>query len=324
MKLGSFRELLLKKSDGDPALNAMARLVREDALADMVMESLEKMARARHKGDAANLAIRDFGLEMDPELEPTMIHSALSHHASRYKAALKHMANEKDPAEKEKLQDVFNHHAGAIYNLVNMAEKTQKHTDGKLSISAPSPHAWERNIKPDQFKEDSKPVLAGKKKVGQFSNDTKGWNYSGNYKKNRYEFLTQEPHPHYKAEAQREGWDSPYPMESIKINDKHIHVDDNIEKEDLMEKKGHLFDEHPIMDHYGMSAKKRTPEHDANYRAAHDKFQDETIHDEKHGWWDHHESLPADHGASPSEPVHVHGVKLFGKGQTPPGGSDEK
>ena len=314
MKLDSFRELLVKKSDGDSQLQALVRFIREDVLADVVVESLEKMARAGHKGDAANLAIRDFGLEMDPELEPVMIHDALSHHASRYKAALKQL---KDNPNDKDMKDVVNHHAGEIYKLVNMAEKTQKHTDGKLNISAPSPHAWERNIKPDKFDEESEPVKRGKKKVGQFANDTKGWNYNGSYKGNKYEFLTQKPNEHYQAEAEREGWNGPYPMENIQVNGKFLHIDDKIDPSELKNKSSHEFDSHPIMNHYSIPAKKRTPEHDTQYREQSGDFQD-TIPD---SWWDKHESFSADRGSKPSEPVHSHGVTLFGAGQ---GGNDEK
>lgn len=307
MKLDSFRELLVKKSEGDSSLQSLLQFVGEGALADIVVESLEKMARAKHKGDAANLAIRDFGLEMDPHLEPTMIHDALSHHASRYKAGLKHL---KDNPNDSDMKDVVNHHAGQVYKLVNMAEKTQKHTDGKLSISAPSPHAWERNIKPDQFDEESGPVKAGKKKVGQFVTDTKGWNYSG-HKGNKYEFLTHPPHESYKAEAEKQGWNGPYPMEQIKVNDKHLHVDDNVDAESLKGKEAHHFDSHPIMDHYKMSPGKRTVEHDDDYKAKHDEFH-ANISD---SWWDKHDSFGEDHGKEASAPVHEHGVKLGGLGE---------
>jgi hypothetical protein len=316
--LDSFRELLVKKSDRDPNLQTLVKLVKEDALLDIVMESLEKMARAGHKGDSANLAIRDFGLEMDPELEPTMIHDAVSHHASRYKAALKHL---KDNPDDQKVKDAFNHHAGEIFKLVNMAEKTQKHTHGKLDISAPSPHAWERNIKPDQFNENSKPVLAGKKKVGQFVTDTKGWNYKGGYKDNGFEFLTQPPHPAYTAEAQKQGWgEGAYPMEKIKVNDKHLNINDNISRDDLISHQPHEFDAHPIMDHYHISPSKRTPEQDSAYMEKHDEFH-QNIPD---SWWDKHESMSEDHGKNMSAPVHEHGVTLMGKGQTKnQGGSSE-
>lgn len=307
MKLDSFRELLVKKSEGDSSLQLLVNLMREDVLADIVVESLEKMARAGHKGDAANLAIRDFGLEMDPELEPTMIHDAMSHHASRYKAALKNL---KENPNDEKMKDVANHHAGKLFKLVNMAEKTQKHTDGKLNVSAPSPHAWERNVKPEQFTEESGPVKSGKKKVGQFVTDTKGWNYTG-HKGHNYEFLTHPPHEAYKAEAEKQGWNGPYPMEQIKVNDKHLHIDDQVDPESLSNKEGHLFDDHPIMSHYHQSPKKRTEKHDDEYMSGVDKFHNE-IPDT---WWDKHASFPETHGKQPGAPVHEHGVKLELRGK---------
>ena len=82
MKLKGFKELLAKKTD-DPFLLNTLEYIQDDQLLVHVVESLEKMARSKHRGDAANLALRDFGVEMDPEHEPNMIHDALSHHASR-------------------------------------------------------------------------------------------------------------------------------------------------------------------------------------------------------------------------------------------------
>ena len=126
MKLSSFRELLLRKSTSED-LGTLVKFMKDEVLADMVIESLEKMARIASKGSTANFPMRDFATEMDPELEPAMIHDALSHHASRYKQALKEGRN-----------DLANQHAGQLLKIMNLADKVQKHTDGKLHVEAPS------------------------------------------------------------------------------------------------------------------------------------------------------------------------------------------
>lgn len=315
MKLTSFRELLIKKA-GSEDLETLVKFMKDEILADMVIESLQKMARASHKGSTANFAMRDFATEMDPELEPAMIHDALSHHASRYKQALK-----------ENRPDVANHHAGQFYNIMNMADKVQKHTDGKLHVDAPSPHAWERNAKPNQytdahheaykkavsegkkeFNADEKKgeMIAGKKRSpGDFVTDTKGWNYRAK----DYGFLQQAPHSAYAREVASTGHNQAYPMEAVRINGKYLDIDDNVPASS-MNKEPHAFDKHPIMDHYDTPASKRTPEDDTRYM--NDKEHYYTSESSPiHGYFDKHEKMEAENpeayskrGTEASKPVH--------------------
>ena len=292
MKLDNFRELLLKKS-ADPELENMIRFVREDVLADIMVESLEKMARAKHKGDAANFALRDFGLEMDHEHEPKMIHDALSHHASQYKAALKDGRGE-----------LANSHAKQIFKIVDMADQAQKHSHGKLDVQAVSPHAWERNGKQDRLTEDDAPVRRGNKTAGQFRTDTKGWRYKGK----DYSFLQQAPHDSYGNEVSKHGHMEAYPMEHIRINGKHLDIKD-VPVEELKGHESHPFDHHPIMEHYSKPASKRTAEDDQKYISSKEAYHDSRY---MQSYFDKHEQMEssdpegyASRGSKPSDPVHA-------------------
>lgn len=264
MKFESFREILIKKAGDDSTLQTFIRYVRDEVIADSIMESLEKMARAGHKGDAANFAVRDFGTEMDPETEPHMVREALGHHVSRYKAALG--ANR---------QDVANQHARQAFKLMNMADIAQKHSGGKLSIEHVSPHPWERNKYTSQYAHDHPKVQEGKYKPGDFVTKTKGLNYSGN----DFSFLQQAPHESYKKEIKRHGHAGAYPFEQIRINGKYIPLEDI---KDIKGYEKHPFDEHPIMSHYSESAKSRTPEADKRYLEERDKYMNEQPHVGQH------------------------------------------
>lgn len=287
MKLDNFRELLIKKCDNEN-LKTMLAFIREDVLSEFVLESLEKMADAKHKGDFANIALRNFATEMDPEIHPEMIRDALGHHASRYRAALK-----------AGRQDIANSHASHFFNLVDLAKKAQKHSAGKLDVSAVSPHAWERNSKLNRYAADHPMVVAGKRKPGDFVTDTKGWSYRGK----DFSFLNQAPHESAAAEIRRHGHNGAYPMEMTRINGKHIHVDD-IDPSQLKGFEKHEFDHHPINEHGHQSAGKRTPEDDAKYDQ-HALDFDSSPHMES--FLNRHQSNLEQgirHGKEPSVPVH--------------------
>jgi len=275
MKLDGFRELLIKKA-GDVSVANLVRFMRDDVLSDLVIESLEKMARSNSKGDSSNLAVRDFASEMDPEHEPNMLHDALSHHASHYKAAL-NSGN----------KPIANAHAKQLFRIMDMADQAQKHSDGKLKVDAVSPHAWERNAKGETFSDkmegikqrisggepvsdkekewlSDNPVTRGQKKPGQFINDTKAWRFRGN----DYSFLQQAPHESYSSEIRRHGHNNAYPLEAITVNGKHLDVEDLPPSQHYAQ---HPFDSHPVMDHFEEPIKNRTPERDAQYMKARDE-----------------------------------------------------
>jgi hypothetical protein len=293
MKLSSFRELLLKKVQHDSNLAALLKYAREDVLADAVVESLEKMARASHKGDAANFAVRRFGTEMDSDTEPHMLRDAIGHHVSRYKAALGGGR-----------QDLANRHAKQAFNLMNMADTAQKHTGGKMSIDYVDPKPWERNKYTNQYGPEHKLVQAGKYKPGDFTTKTKGLRYglSGN----DFSFLNQPPHESYSNEIKRHKHNKAYPFEQVRINGKYIPVED---VKDLKGYEEHEFDKHPIMQHFHESPNDRTPERDQEYVASHDKYNNEEPHVEN--FFNRHAEMESkdpkaygERGSKPADPVH--------------------
>lgn len=318
MSLNSFRELLIKKA-GDSSLENLIYFLREDILADMVIESLEKMAGAKHKGDSANIPIRDFATEMDPETEPNMIHDALSHHASHYKAALRDGRN-----------DLANQHAKQIFRIADLAHKTQKHSQGKLHIEDVDPKPWERQGNTKTLTSDSKPVKEGNRKIGDFVTNTKGWGYRGS----NMDFLQKAPHESYSDEVKKHGHNKAYPLEHMRINGKYLDIKD-VPKEDLKGYEEHPFDKHPIMSHFEDPASKRTPEADAQYRKDHEEYQSS---DHMNKYFDKHAAAEqadpegyAKRGQSASAPVHqdVEGLNPGSSPakqveQTPPSASIKK
>ena len=271
MGIESFRELLLRKTVDNTNLQTLVKYARDEILVEKVLESLEKMARAGHKGDAANFAVRDFGVDMDPEMHPSMMRDALGHHVSRYKNALK--GNN---------QSLANQHAKQAFRLMNIADTTQKHSHGKLSVDYVSTQPWERNKLLNTYANDHPKVQEGKYKEGDFTTKTKGLNYKGS----DFSWLQQAPHESYKKEIKRHGHNDAYPFEQIKVNGKHIHVDDDVDSSTY---ESHEFDNHPIMNHFEDSVKHRTSARDQEYVDAKSKYYDEEPHIDS--FFDRHEKL---------------------------------
>jgi hypothetical protein len=299
--LQSFRQLLLKKTD-DESLRTLIKFSSDSILVDQVIESLEKMAVNRNRGSHANAAIRDFGTEIDPELEPAMIREALGHHASRYKAALK-----------QDNQSAANKHAENFFKILDMVHKAEPHSHGKLQADMVDIKPWERTHPsrsetfadriardPEYAKEN--PVTRGKKLPHHFVNDTVGFSFKP--KGNDWSFLQNDPHESYKNDTLKTGHQGAYPMEHTKINGKYIPIED---VEDLHDANmSHPFDKHPIMEHYGESVKKRSPERDSQYIAQRNAYMD-SPNVEKH--LEHYENLHNEgkletRGSSVGEPVH--------------------
>jgi hypothetical protein len=301
MSLFSLKQLLLRKTE-DESLRTLIKMVAEDVLADQVLESLEKMAIRKGVGSHANMAIRDFGVEMDPELEPAMIREALGHHASRYKAAL--AAGDKKMA---------NDHAANFFKIMDLIHHVQPHSHGKLKADMVDIKPWERThpsrsetfadriAKDPEYAKDN-PVTRGKKKAHQFVNDTVGFGFVP--KGNDWSFLQNDPHGAYSDETSRHGHVGAYPMEHVKINGKYIPIEP---VENLYDNKSsHPFDYHPIMSHYRESVKTRTPERDDQYRKEHAEYS-ASPHVESH--LTHQQSLiesgaHENRGNEPGEPVH--------------------
>ncbi len=270
MKLNSFREILVRKTENNPNLRSFAKYAGDDYLAGLVIESLKKMARNTNAGKRANNAVRLFANSMDshPDAEgelPKMIRGAIGHHVSHYKAHIGHATTGSD-VEKKKHQAIADAHASQAFKIMHMADKVEKHApvmeNGKksLSIDYVSPHSWERHV---EGKYNKDPV-SGEWKKG---NDTKGlgyWKHSGVH---GYDHLQKSPHKTADKETKRHGHTKAYPFEHTQINGKYIHVDDSVDTSGstAAEPNLHSFDHHPIMQHFDESPKKRDENSDKKY-----------------------------------------------------------
>jgi hypothetical protein len=301
MKFNSFKELALRKTE-DESLRMLIKMMADEVLADKIIESLEKMATRRGVGSHANMAIRDFGTEMDPELEPAMIREALGHHASRYRAAL--IAGD---------QKMANDHASNFFKIMDLVHHAEPHSHGKLQSDMIDLKPWERahpsrsetfadRIARDPEYAKDNPVTRGNKQPHQFVNDTVGFGFQP--KGNDWSFLQGEPHSAYSNETAIHGHVGAYPMEHTKINGRYIPIEDVENIHDG--KKNHPFDHHPIMSHYKESIKTRAPERDAQYRSQHESYAS-SPHVEAHlkHQEDLHESGSHEtRGLEPGQPVH--------------------
>ena len=281
MKLSSFKEVLLRKSNSQEVAELVKKM-NENALVDLVSEALEKMAINRGHSGAPNGAVLELGSSIkhehdasDGQFSPTkeMLYDNLSHHVSHYKAA-------KDSGN----HDVANAHAKKIFDNMHLAHKLDRATNGLMGVEAADVKAWERSSKSNRVTEDSKQYKGrgGKKDSGEYSTDTIGWGLNSN----DYSFLSNAPHHSHvheikghqaKHDAEETGIDfsGGYPLEHIKMGGKYVDVHAVEGDKDLYDP--HFFDEHPIWSHYKEPKKNRTYERDTQFNKEHADFLD------KHG-----------------------------------------
>ena len=288
MKLDNFKELLLKKSEDNDSLQLLIKYMRDDYLIDHVVESLEKMASSYSKKNP-NASVKHFASNMN-NFKSGMIHDALSHHASHYKAAV-------DAGD----TNVADNHMRQIFKTMHMADKFTKdgltdHSSGRLNISAIDPKPWERSGYTNTKRRDGG-------EAGKFTTDTQGWKrHSGNMK---YDWLRKEPHPSYGDEISRHGHNNAYPLEEIKVNNKFIDVDNKVEHDGRFTP--HPFDAHPIYKHYNESPSVHGADKKAQYLESRDAFHE----DENGGKSQYKAKLAnmskedyANRGLDKSDPVH--------------------
>ena len=233
MKLDNFKELLIKKSGDNKNLELLIKYMKDEYLLDHVVESLEKMAWSNSKKNP-NAAVKHLATNMN-NFKAGMIHDALSHHASHYKAALK--AGDKQTADS---------HMRKIFKTMHIIDKATRdglndHTQGRLKVEAIDPKPWERNNYQTTKGDSTK-----------YSTDTRGW--SRHKDSQTYDYLRMAPHADkgYQgdglgaAEVKTHGHNKAYPLEEIKVNGKYLHIED---VEHSGEHTEHPFDSHPIYGH---------------------------------------------------------------------------
>jgi hypothetical protein len=294
--LDSFRQILLRKTKDYPYINTVIELMGEDRLGNMLEESLQKMARTN-----PNSSLTWWANKLNA-VEAPMIYDAVSHHASQYKAALK--------AGDEKTADLHMHQLHKTMFLLNKLTRDgskdayEKHVksgpDGQplLSFDAPPTSHWERGEKGNQ-KRESGGLLHWRSGIAR----KPGFSYD--YLR-RSPSHSEENYNRANKDAKEKGHDysKSYPLEEIKINGKHIHVDDDAKFEG--EFSTHPFDEHPIFDVLPVSSNGHTGEHKGNFIQ---KYLNFMTGDSFNNWFkgyqdnkEHHDSR----GAEKSDSVHSH------------------
>lgn len=237
MELKSFRELLLKKSADNPTLHTMISIMKDEIIADKIIEYLQKMPLPHASAGAkANGAITSFAKMITPEDEIPMIHDALSHHVAHYKSALKHGNRE-----------VADAHLNKIIPMVHLANKMATHSNGKFTIDTPRPQSWESNI-----------TTLERTPKNRWKEEQEGWKRRPNPKSNRkytpknYRYFEMPPHPQHEhitsnVHPHRGG----FPFEEIQVGSPldisnkaaYLHVPD-VDPQDKYVP--HPFDTHPI------------------------------------------------------------------------------
>jgi hypothetical protein len=248
MELDSFKAILLRKADGNTNLLSLLNEVEEDFLVETVVDALEKMAiPTANTGLKANGPLQGFGQHLT-STDINQLRSALGHHLSHYKAALKahHAAPEGSP-EKAKMRQVADQHLEHLFPLMHLAARVGKHSGGKLQIDYPPIAPWETNYTtlarsettPGKAHRVPKLLYARTKKSGTISANTKD-----------YHFLEMPPHPGHKM-VSKMPHSGGYPWEEVQVGSPanidakkaYLPVKDIPNKTEYTP---HAFDQHPI------------------------------------------------------------------------------
>jgi len=336
MDLSNFKELLIKKAEGNENLQTLIQLIDKGYLAEKIIESLEKAA---HKGDKANSAITSFaGSATTPDIN--MLHDAISHHLSKFAAANKarpaqstpvtkkismtdHSVNPNGKTTKEyqtqhvDIDPVAHQHLERAMHLADLAAKASKHSMGKINFDHVPTQAWEMN-------ETSNHQRVNENGQKKYADDQQGLKrrLTGNKPGDKdtrfanYGYLFQNPHEGYATKGKLRGHVGQYPFEEMKINDKHVHIDPNVEVPTEFEP--HEFDKHPMFQAEGKTPaweRSESNRSDADREAYAKKMSDWHDSPEFNKWLDRHEQEEekdpeayAKRGSERSEPI-LAGVK---------------
>ena len=238
MSLNSFRELLLKKADGH--IKDLFSVIRDDLLADLVLESLEKTKKHKNAGKKTN-SMATVWSKLSSAKDAHMLRDAVGHHVSHYQAARKAEEGAKGKGMSMAAEDhgnKANKHLKQLMHLAHIAHKTSG--NGTMTFDSIPTHSWEKN------------------EVG--NNNRKGWakNYS-DAASSKYRYLEGDPHSsdiaNPKASVKLKGNHSAYPFEKMQvgvvhpstgeIDNKYIHIDHEVESDGKYSP--HEFDNHPLM-----------------------------------------------------------------------------
>jgi len=249
MELKSFKEILLKKAEGNPYLQTLIKYAKDDLLAEEVIESLLKMAEpSAAMGRGANSALTSYAGHMDNS-DVEQLRDALGHHVSHYRGALKSMHAAQDPTQKAKLRGVADQHLNKIVPLMHLAGRAGKHSGGKMTLDYVSTTPWESNYTTLERHPETGKLKEGTKDLGRRASP------KANREKNPravpdYRYLEMAPHAEH-ASTGRMPHKGGYPFEEIQLGSPqkrdagqaYLPIEDIADKQDYTP---HPFDQHPV------------------------------------------------------------------------------
>jgi len=254
MELNSFRDLLLKKSQDNPALQDLIKMVKDEVILNKILESLEKMARPHASmGRGANAGVVAFANQMKNK-DVEMMRDSLGHHIAHHKAALK--AGNREVADK---------HLNKIIPLMHLAGKSAAHSGGQLGFDYVPLEPWESNATTVDRRPETGKLIEGTKGLGRRPAKSSGKSkYGVSRAVSNYHYLEMPPHGGHpdQSKSQHTGG---YPFEHTllgnpaKVDSKeaHLHIP---EVEAKGEFTAHPFDEHPVNKIVDLSQSELTPD----------------------------------------------------------------
>ncbi len=249
MELRSFREVLLKKADGNPYLQALIEYAKDDLIAEEVLESLRKMAEpSAAMGRGANHGVTSYAANLTPT-HVEQLRDALGHHISHYRGALKSMHAATDPKEKAKLRGVADQHLNKVVPLMHLAGRAGKHSSGQMTLDYPTMTPWESNYTTVERHPHNGKLKEGTKDLGRRPSP------NANRQRNPkavpdYRYLEMAPHGGH-ASSSKMPHKGGYPFEEIQLGSPakrdagqaYLPLE---EVGDIKDFTPHPFDSHPI------------------------------------------------------------------------------
>ena len=259
MELKGFREILLKKAEGNSTLQTLIAYAKDDVIIDKVLESLEKMARPNASmGRGANAAVVAFANQLKNK-DVSMMHDALGHHVSHHRAALQ--AAKANPEQAGKYRKVADQHLNKIIPLMHLAGRAAPHSGGALALDYVPTEPWETNYTRLKRNETNGKLQEGTKGLGRRPKMTKRnpldeshadyESHEGNpYGVPDYRYLESAPHPGH-PDTKNSPHEGGYPFEEtllgnpakVDAKEAYLHNHDVASSDQF---NPHPFDSHPI------------------------------------------------------------------------------
>lgn len=237
MELKGFRELLLKKAANDPTLQTLIDVMKDEIIAEKVMEALEKMARPQASmGRSANAGVTAFGNQLKNK-DVEMMRDALAHHVNHYRSALK-----------EGKRDIADKHLNKIIPMMHLAARAGAHSNGQLGLDYIPTEPWETNYTSTERRPETGKLKEGTKglrrRLNSASRDKNPRSVSD------YRYLEMAPHEEH-ADSKKSPHKGGYPFEEIQLGnpakvdakEAYLHLHDVGPQDEYVP---HPFDEHPI------------------------------------------------------------------------------